>query len=146
MNDTTMSTGRELHVAKECSEYTGLAGSFCTITSSNVDAIPVGSKVVYASAAGEKAIESDLTIMTGEDEHVAGHVVLDMATNTGTVTLTGDEWAGLASEMAGWAVILDQAAAEEDPGTAPDGTATRAVVDLISRRLGGPPHPSLGTR
>jgi len=63
-----------------------------------------------------------------------------------TVTLTGDEWAGLASEMAGWAVILDQAAAEEDPGTAPDGTATRAVVDLISRRLGGPPHPSLGTR
>ena len=64
MNDTTMSTGRELHVAKECSEYTGLAGSFCTITSSNVDAIPVGSKVVYASAAGEKVIDSDLTIMT----------------------------------------------------------------------------------
>ncbi len=89
MNDTTMSTGRELHVAKECSEYTGLAGSFCTITTSNVDAIPVGSKVVYASAAGEKVIDSDLTIMTGEDEHVAGHVVLDMATNTGTVTLTG---------------------------------------------------------
>jgi hypothetical protein len=89
MNDTTRSTGGELHLAKECSEYTGLAGSFCTITSSNVDAIPVGSKVVYASAAGEKVIESDLTIVTGEDEHVAGHVVLDVATDTGTVTLTG---------------------------------------------------------
>jgi hypothetical protein len=89
MNDTTESTGGELHVAKECSEYTGLAGSFCTITSSNVEAIPVGSKVVYASPAGEKGIESAIKITTSEDEHVAGHVVLDMESNTGTVTLTG---------------------------------------------------------
>ena len=31
-----------LHVTKECSAYTGLAGSYCTITSSNVNAIKVG--------------------------------------------------------------------------------------------------------
>ena len=37
-----------LHLEKECSEYTGEAGSFCTISSSNFDAIPIGSKVVYA--------------------------------------------------------------------------------------------------
>jgi len=37
-----------LHVTKECSEYTGHAGSFCTVTSSNLKAIDVGSKVIYA--------------------------------------------------------------------------------------------------
>ena len=38
----------ELHVMKECSSYAGQAGDFCTITSSNVDAIEVGSRVIYA--------------------------------------------------------------------------------------------------
>ena len=37
----------DLHVTKECSGYTGGAGSFCTITSSNVKAIEVGSKILY---------------------------------------------------------------------------------------------------
>jgi hypothetical protein len=89
MNETPGRRSGELHVAKECSEYTGLAGSFCTITSSNLDAIPVGSKVVYASAAGETGIESDITIVTAQAEHVSGHVVLSMETNTGSVTLSG---------------------------------------------------------
>ena len=44
---------RSLHVTKECSEYGGVAGSFCTITSSNLNAIKPGSRVVYASAAGD---------------------------------------------------------------------------------------------
>jgi len=34
-------------VTKECSGYTGGAGSFCTITSSDVKAIEVGSKIKY---------------------------------------------------------------------------------------------------
>jgi hypothetical protein len=29
----------DLHVTKECSEYKGLAGDFCTITSSNLEEI-----------------------------------------------------------------------------------------------------------
>ena len=37
----------ELHVTKECSGYTGGAGSFCTITASNLKAIEVGSKIIY---------------------------------------------------------------------------------------------------
>jgi len=40
-----------LHVTKECSGYTGLAGSFCTITSSNLKAIEVGSRIVYLQPA-----------------------------------------------------------------------------------------------
>ena len=37
----------DLRVIKECSGYTGGPGSFCTITSSNVKAIEVGSKIIY---------------------------------------------------------------------------------------------------
>ena len=37
----------DLHVTKECSGYTGGAGSFCTITSSNVKAIEVESRILY---------------------------------------------------------------------------------------------------
>jgi hypothetical protein len=36
-----------LHITKECSQFTGATPSFCTITGSNLDAIPVGSKVMY---------------------------------------------------------------------------------------------------
>jgi hypothetical protein len=46
-----------LHVTKECSPppeggFTGEAGSYCTIKSSNLKPIGVGSKVFYAEAAG----------------------------------------------------------------------------------------------
>ena len=34
----------DLHVTKECSEFNGTAGTFCTITSSNLEAIEVGSR------------------------------------------------------------------------------------------------------
>src|SRR3989454_12410536 len=43
-----------LHVTKECSQYTRLAGGFCTITSSNLKDIEVGTRVVYAVASGAK--------------------------------------------------------------------------------------------
>ena len=36
-----------LHVTKECSEFTGKTPSFCTITVSDLAAIPVGAKVMY---------------------------------------------------------------------------------------------------
>jgi hypothetical protein len=36
-----------LHITKECSEFTGETPSFCTITSSDLAAIPVGAKVIY---------------------------------------------------------------------------------------------------
>ena len=42
----------DLHVTKECSQYNGAAGSFCTITSSNLTEILIGSRVFYDQAAG----------------------------------------------------------------------------------------------
>ena len=40
-----------LRVEKECSEYKGQPGQFCTITSSNISEITPGSKVVYTQPA-----------------------------------------------------------------------------------------------
>ena len=42
----------ELRVTKECTAYTGAAGSFCTFTSSNVAEIKIGSKIFYDRSAG----------------------------------------------------------------------------------------------
>jgi hypothetical protein len=79
-----------LHVTKECSEYTGEAGSFCTIVSSNLDAIPVGSEVVYAEAAtATGGLDTDIVVDTASGDTAYGHVVLDGVTQTGTVTLAG---------------------------------------------------------
>ena len=80
-----------LHVTKECSEYTGLAGSFCTITSSNSDAIEVGSRVFYASAAGAASLDSDVVLdLPGPGNNRAfGHCTLDFATGLGLCTFSG---------------------------------------------------------
>ena len=81
----------DLHVTKECSEYTGTAGSFCTITSSNLRQIEVGSKVVYASAPGATALDSDVVLdPPGPGNNTAfGHCHLDFATGLGLCTFSG---------------------------------------------------------
>ena len=82
----------ELHVTKNCSHYTGAAGSFCTITSSNLNAIKAGSRVVYASAAGAPTpgvLDSDLVIDGPGNNTAFGHVVLDLSTLSGVVTFSG---------------------------------------------------------
>jgi hypothetical protein len=81
-----------LHVTKECSQNEGDAGDFCTITSSNINAIKPGSRVVYASAAGDPTpgvLDSDLVIDGPGNNNAYGHVVLDLTTGTGVVTLSG---------------------------------------------------------
>lgn len=78
-----------LHVTKECSQYNGQAGSFCTITSSNLKAIDAGSKVIYAQAAGAAGLDSDLVLYTGPGNSAFGHVTLSWATLSGVVTFSG---------------------------------------------------------
>ena len=80
--DPSASTGvprsGTLHLTKECSEYTGEAGSFCTVTSSNFDAIPIGSIIVYAEAdTADGGSDTDLVINTPNGDTAYGHVVLD---------------------------------------------------------------------
>ena len=80
-----------LHVTKECTEYTRLAGGFCTITSSNIPQIEVGSKVVYTSDAGATGSDTDLVLdPPGPGNNAAfGHVVLAFAAGLGTITFSG---------------------------------------------------------
>jgi hypothetical protein len=78
-----------LHVTKECPDYHGLAGEHCTITSSNLAAIPVGSTVVYADAAVFPSLDSDLVVYTRGANTAYGHVHLDLTTFTGRITFSG---------------------------------------------------------
>jgi hypothetical protein len=78
-----------LHVTKECSQFTGLADSFCTITFSNVPAIKAGSRVVYLQAAGPTSLDSDVVLVVGPGTYALGHVTLDLATGNGEITFSG---------------------------------------------------------
>ena len=84
-----MSQSGELHIPKECPEYKGQAGDFCTIKSSNIDAIEDGSKVVYAKAAGEGSLDSDIVLEAPSGSTANGHVKLDLGNGTGSLTFSG---------------------------------------------------------
>lgn len=88
-NSNSSSQRGALHVTKECSEYTRQAFSYCTITSSNVNALTAGSKVVYLQAPGAASLDSDIVIVVGPGKFALGHVTLDFATGTGELTLSG---------------------------------------------------------
>ena len=81
---------RPLHVTKECSEYTGAAGSFCTITSSNLAEIPVGTTVFYDQAAGipRGLLDSNVVLDAGRGNRAVGRCTLDFATATGLCTFS----------------------------------------------------------
>lgn len=81
----------DLRVQKECHEYTHLAGGFCTITSSNLAAIPAGSRVIYLQDLVGSVLETDVVLdPPGPGNNMAfGHVHLDLVTKVGVVTLAG---------------------------------------------------------
>jgi hypothetical protein len=74
-----------LHVTKECSEKTAAAGSFCTITSSNLAAITVGSKVFYDQAAGIPTglLDSNVVLDAGSGNRAVGRCTLDQTSHLG---------------------------------------------------------------
>jgi hypothetical protein len=84
-----MDRSGELHVTKECPEYKGAAGDFCTIKSSNIEEISDGAKVVYASAARDGSLDSDIVLDAGGGNAANGHVMLDLGSGTGSLTFTG---------------------------------------------------------
>jgi hypothetical protein len=79
----------DLHVTKECSEYTGQAGSFCTFKSSNIKAITAGDRIVYAQAAGPASLDTDVVIVAGPGNSAAGHCTLVFASLPGRCTFSG---------------------------------------------------------
>ena len=88
---------KAFHATKDCSGFTGLAGAFCTIRSSNVKALKVGSKIFYFQQAGKTALDSDTVIYVGRGSVATGHCLLPLpakefglcTTSDGTGTLAG---------------------------------------------------------
>ncbi len=82
---------RPFHLTKTCppSQYQGQIGGYCTVTSSNVAAIAVGTKIFYAQAAGPTSLDSDVILYVGPGNTATGHCALDFATGLGRCTLSG---------------------------------------------------------
>ena len=80
----------DLHVSKECSQYFGAAGEFCTITSSNVAEIEVGSKIFYDQAANTPTglLDSNIILVVGTGDWAVGRCTLDLETYLGVCTLS----------------------------------------------------------
>ena len=79
---------KAFHATKDCSGVTGLAGDFCTIRSSNVKALKVGSKIFYFQAASKTALDSDTAIYVGRGNVATGHCLLRFATGVGLCTIS----------------------------------------------------------
>jgi len=79
------------HAEKNCDQYSGLAGGFCTLTVSTLKQIPVGTKVVYTDAATATAVITDVTLVPpSPGNNVAfGHVNLNRVTRTGNASFSG---------------------------------------------------------
>ncbi|MBY5839743.1 hypothetical protein J3P71_06880 [Rhizobium leguminosarum] len=80
-----------LKISKECSEFTGKTPSFCTITESNFEAIPKGTKIFYHQPTNGAPIFTDtVTIITTDSGTVVGRcITFDVATPpTGTCAFT----------------------------------------------------------
>jgi hypothetical protein len=79
-----------LHVTKECSADKGAAGDFCTITSSNLAAITVGSKVYYDQASGipKGLLDSNVVLDAGAGNRAVGRCTLDLTTALGLCTFS----------------------------------------------------------
>lgn len=75
----------DLHVTKECSQDTGAAGDFCTITSSNIAEMAVGSKVYYDQPAGipKGLLDSNVVLDAGSGNRAIGRCTLDLTTGLG---------------------------------------------------------------
>ena len=79
-----------LHINKECSKYTGAAGSFCTLTSSSLAEITAGSKVFYSQPAGIPAgvLDSNVVLDAGAGTRAIGRCTLDLSTGRGVCTFS----------------------------------------------------------
>jgi hypothetical protein len=79
---------KAFHGTKDCSGFTGLVGAYCTIRSSNVKALKVGSKIFYVQEASKTALDSDTIIYVKRGSVATGHCFLSSATAVGLCTMS----------------------------------------------------------
>ena len=79
---------KAFHATKDCSGFSGLVGAYCTVRSSNVKALKVGSKIFYVQVAGKTALDSDTVIYVERGSVATGHCFLRHATGVGLCTIS----------------------------------------------------------
>ena len=79
---------KPFHLTKDCAGFSGKVGGYCTIRSSNVKAITVGSKIFYFQADGATAAYSDIVIYVGPGTVATGHCFVRFATSVGLCTIS----------------------------------------------------------
>jgi hypothetical protein len=103
--------GRKLHVTKQCSDYTGEAGAFCTLTFSSLPQIKVGSFVFYDQPVGIPAglLDSNVVLDAGNGDRAVGRCTLDLATGVGLCTFSDGT-----GELAGFKARVDVSAMDPE--------------------------------
>ena len=99
----------DLHITKECGDYHGRAGEFCTFVSSNIKAIQQGDRIYYASAVVGATLDTEVTIVAGPGNVARGHCTLDFLALPGLCTFTGgtgkfehfQAWASVSADSTG---------------------------------------------
>ena len=80
-----------LKVDKECSNYEGAPGEFCTITSSNISEItPESTRVYYTQPMGVPSgmLDSNVVLDAGNGNRAVGRCTLDLTTGLGLCTFS----------------------------------------------------------
>ena len=76
----------QFHATKDCLAYTGLAGGYCTIESSDIPEIPKGTTVYYDQALGTPAgyLDSNVLLWIGQNDWAVGRCTLSLPANIST--------------------------------------------------------------
>jgi hypothetical protein len=79
-----------LTIMKNCSQYNGNAGDFCTITDSSLPVIPKGAKlyVIQPFLTSLAFLDSNVVLDSGNGNRAVGRCTLDVNTNLGLCTFS----------------------------------------------------------
>jgi hypothetical protein len=131
------STPHEAHLTKDCSTYTGVTPSLCTIAASDLDVVPIGTKVWYLGPVLTNTyfLSSNVSLDAGHGNVATGYCIFESKPSTGICTF----WKGtgtLTRFTATFDVTIDEqklwhwdgiyyfADATESVGASPGGSAT----------------------
>ena len=94
----------QLHVTKECPNFHGQAGGFCTITGSNLNAIRPGMNVVYTNPAVDNngVLISDLFVDGPGNNDAYGRVALDVNPMSPTLFIGSITFSGGTGRFSGF--------------------------------------------
>lgn len=98
------STARPAHLVKECGTMDGIAPTYCTVTTSDVDAIPVGTKVWYLGPVLTNTYFLSSNVRLDDDRRstATGYCMFESRTAAGMCTF----WEGT-GRLTGFVAILD---------------------------------------